>query len=303
MSFTMKFALNKKDVTYSPGHVIEGTITFVNTGSSFPFVNLYLTFEGILTLSKQGELTPYTPNERVEIVKIVREVPTEKVVSFGTTVIQFSLPLEMNETFHYYDTYHGFLIKIDYTITCDFIPHGSSKPIRKGLDVIICNYTADIIDPKEYIFNMTSDKLQKPGETYSSDPPFFQFSGKVSSRVCNIIEPFSGELLLIKCSQPVRSIDLRLVRLETVSSCSKFEVTEIETLQIADGDVEPNLSLPLHMIFPKLLTCINMKNELCCIDFEVHVIITFADLSVVSESIPLLFYRSRLRKNTVWTDP
>jgi hypothetical protein len=62
---------------------------------------------------------------------------------------------------------------------------------------------------------------------------------------------------LEKCAVPVRSVELQLVRVETCGCAEGYarEATEIQNIQIGDGDIPPMVEIPIHMVFPRLFTC------------------------------------------------
>lgn len=57
---------------------------------------------------------------------------------------------------------------------------------------------------------------------------------------------FSPELFLIK----VRKNFFYLNKI-----CISFTATEIQNIQIGDGDVPHNIEIPIYMVFPRLFTC------------------------------------------------
>ena len=71
------------------------------------------------------------------------------------------------------------------------------------------------------------------------------------------------------------------------------EATEIQNIQIGDGDVCRGLVVPIYMIFPRLFSCPTMKTDGFCIEFEVNLIVVFADGYMVTENFPLTLFRSR----------
>lgn len=83
-----------------------------------------------------------------------------------------------------------------------------------------------------------------------------------------------------ECGAPIKSIELQLVRVERtgalLGSCQvpavpahalppalravidgkeSTDATEIQNLQVGDGDVARGLGIPLYMIFPRLFAC------------------------------------------------
>ena len=141
--------------------------------------------------------------------------------------------------------------------------------------------------------------------------------GTLDTALACIDEPFTGELVVEKCDDSVRSIDLQLVRVETISAqhrlCSPVrtdseygvcwlwcdavtadgnvrEPTEVQNLQIADGVVTPGLTLPIHMVLPRLFTCSSTAAKMLQIDFEVNVIVQMDGGLQMTENIPIKLY-------------
>ena len=113
--------------------------------------------------------------------------------------------------------------------------------------------------------------------------PKFLVRGHLDATSCVISQPLTGELLVESSEVPIKSIDLQLVRVETcgeltapsawqdatvraascltVSLCSGCaegyarDATEIQNIQIAEGDVRHGLAIPIYMVFPRLFTC------------------------------------------------
>lgn len=120
-----------------------------------------------------------------------------------------------------------------------------------------------------------------------SSPPKFLIKGHLDATNCVISQPLTGELVVETSDVPIKSIELQLVRVETcgeqqccemirkasyffqsilVSEASLFvaagcaegyarDATEIQNIQIAEGDVCHGLSIPIYMVFPRLFTC------------------------------------------------
>ena len=80
-----------------------------------------------------------------------------------------------------------------------------------------------------------------------------------------------------------------------------FVATEIQNIQIGDGDVARNISIPIWMLFPRTFTCptllttnfkigMSMKDEtkdglfLVFLEFEISIVLVFNDDRMVSES-------------------
>mgnify|MGYP002390860175 CR=1 FL=1 len=68
--------------------------------------------------------------------------------------------------------------------------------------------------------------------------------------------------------------------------------TEIQNIQMCDGDVPLNLELPLQMVFPRLFTCPTVTAKTFKIEFEVSLMIMFDDGRHVNEKIPIRLIRA-----------
>lgn len=55
----------------------------------------------------------------------------------------------------------------------------------------------------------------------------------------------------------VKSIEIQLVRVETCGCAEGYsrDATEIQNIQIADGNIATKLQIPIYMTFPRLFTC------------------------------------------------
>ena len=70
------------------------------------------------------------------------------------------------------------------------------------------------------------------------------------------------------------------------------EATEIQNVQIADGNVVRDLTLPIYMVFPRLFTCSTTTCKAFRVEFEINLIVLFADNHMVTENFPIQLYRS-----------
>uniref|UniRef100_A0A915K8M7 Uncharacterized protein n=1 Tax=Romanomermis culicivorax TaxID=13658 RepID=A0A915K8M7_ROMCU len=102
-----------------------------------------------------------------------------------------------------------------------------------------------------------------------------------------------GKITIKQCDKEIKSVELQLVRVETVGSNGDYtkESSEIQTIQIGVGDVARDFSIPIFMIFPRLFTCPTVETPNFRIEFEVFVHIIFIDDVYISESFPVSLHR------------
>jgi len=117
--------------------------------------------------------------------------------------------------------------------------------------------------------------------------------GELDSALCNINKPFTGELRLEESEAIIKSIELQLVRVETCGCADGYakEATEIQNIQIADGDVCRGLPIPIFMVFPRLFTCPTLATRTFKIEFEINLVVMLADGHLITENFPIRLVR------------
>ena len=124
--------------------------------------------------------------------------------------------------------------------------------------------------------------------------PRFLVRGRLAKTNCSLSAPFTGELTVVASEVRIRSLELQLVRVETITYAegTAREATEIQNLQIGDGDVPRGLAIPLYMIFPRIFTCPTSVSDSFRVEFEVNIIVAFEDGFMVTENFPIRLYRA-----------
>jgi hypothetical protein len=121
--------------------------------------------------------------------------------------------------------------------------------------------------------------------------------------VCNINKPFSGEFSIVEADATIKSVELQLVRVETCGISTKSilfsgcadgfakESTEIQNIQIAEGDIQRNLTVPLFMVFPRLFTCPTLIAKTFRVEFEINLVVMLGDGHLITENFPIKLVR------------
>ena len=107
---------------------------------------------------------------------------------------------------------------------------------------------------------------------------------------------YIGEVTIEECATTIKSIDLQLVRVESIQRNDGYanirEATEIQNIQIGDGDVMHNLAIPMYFIFPRIFTCPTLLTAPAFkIEFEVNLIVNFQDGYTITENFPIRIIR------------
>lgn len=113
-------------------------------------------------------------------------------------------------------------------------------------------------------FEITPDSLSAPCRDRIPD---FKITGQLDSLVWQLSEPIVGEFEIEHCSVPIKSIELQLVRVETFGTPTgsapglhdqrnlNRDATEVQNIQIVDGNPLRNVPIYIYMVMPKLFTC------------------------------------------------
>lgn len=171
-------------------------------------------------------------------------------------------------------------------------------------------------EPKPVDFVISPESLENV--KHKERVPKFKIVGHLESVCCSISEPLKGELEVIESSATIKSIELQLVRVETCGCAEGFArdgmlrvrpagfshgygrpaqadapspATEIQNLQIGDGDVCHGTKIPIYMIFPRLFTCPTVLAKSFKVEFEVNVVIVFEDNHLVTENFAIQLVR------------
>lgn len=123
----------------------------------------------------------------------------------------------------------------------------------------------------------------------------FRVTGKISTQ-CSLSDPVSGDLTVEASAVPIESIDIQLLRVESILVGDRFvtETSVIQTTQIADGDVCRSITLPIYVMIPRLLACPTLSAGPFSIEFQVSVIITF------QSELSKLYPKSDMRIPRLW---
>ncbi|MBW00510.1 Down syndrome critical region protein 3, partial [Eschrichtius robustus] len=148
------------------------------------------------------------------------------------------------------------LLRTPYTLRCDMRRSLLAKDLTKTCEFIVHSAPQKgKLTPSPVDFTVTPETLQNVKERALL--PKFLIRGHLNSTNCVITQPLTGELVVESSEAAIKSIELQLVRVETCGCAEGYarDATEIQNIQIADGDVCRGLSVPIYMVFPRLFTC------------------------------------------------
>ncbi|GJQ79415.1 hypothetical protein Trydic_g16274 [Trypoxylus dichotomus] len=274
MSTTLEIKLKKVDKVYQEGEKVSGIIV-INTNSDLKHDGITLMMEGYVNLQLSSKNVGileafYNTVKPIQLVSVTCEVSGPGRIPAGCTQIPFEVPLQAKQNRELYETYHGVFINITYCLKLQY-------PL-KGVD-----------PPRPVSFSISPASLT-PNNV---NVPNFLVKGKFDSTRCSVSSPLTGYLSIEHCAVAIKSIELQLVRVETCGCAEGYarEATEIQNIQIGDGNIPHKTEIPIYMIFPRLFTCPSLIKVNFKIEFELNIVIVFEDDYLVSENFSIILTR------------
>lgn len=293
-SLDIKF--KKVSKVYREGDLVKGTVVVTNKGD-LSHNGISLTMEGSVNLQLSAKSVGvfeafYNSLKPIQLVQYNIELVKPGKIPHGGTEIPFEMPLRAKgSNKKLYETYHGVFINIMYTLKAEMKRPLLSKDLQKVSEFIVEFTAGEKIEEKSMEFTSSPSSLENLKKQMKV--PDFLVRGKIDSVNCCITQPFSGEIVVEKSSTPIRSIELQLVRVETCGCAEGFarDPTEIQNIQLADGDVCRGLPIPIYMVFPRLFTCPTLTTANFKVEFEVNLVVIFQDDHLVTENFPITLTR------------
>ncbi|XP_075678792.1 vacuolar protein sorting-associated protein 26C [Dermatophagoides pteronyssinus] len=248
----------------------------------------------------------YNSAKPITLINQFVEISKNGRLPSGKTEIPFEVLLKPKLNRQLYETYHGVFITIQYLLKCELKRPMLNKDIQKVIEFFIeynrpnneiSSSIKNLISfgrttgTKSLNFQLTPESIQNVRD--KNRVPKFRIKGLIDSTICYIGEPFTGELIIEHCEQLIKSIELQLVRIETCGCAEGYacEITEIQNIQIGDGDIGRLVPLPIYMIFPRLFACPTLITNNFKIEFEIKIVIILDDNHIITENIPIKIIR------------
>lgn len=125
--------------------------------------------------------------------------------------------------------------------------------------------------------------------------PNFLLKCRVDNTNVDVGKELNGWIKVINCEIPIKSLELQFVRNEKVTFPTGEmvnEVSEIQNLQIGDGEVLLDNEISLNMLFPRHFCCAAIDTNIVKLSFDINIILVMNNGYVVTENVPLNCWRS-----------
>ncbi|XP_071716471.1 uncharacterized protein [Rutidosis leptorrhynchoides] len=284
MMTSVEIKLSRSNRTYRPNEPLDGKI-ITKSPTSISHRGINLIVNGSVNLQVRGGTAGliesiYGVLKPIPIVKKSIQVKPSGKINPGTTEIPFSVILKNGgKDENFYETFHGSNVSIQYLLNVDVVRGYLHKSMSATVEFIIQSELAGLpekpISPEMVFFYITQD-TQRHSLLPELKSGGFKVSGKICTQ-CLLSDPLVGELTVEASAVPIYSIEIHLLRVESIMVGEKIatETSTVQTTQIADGDVCRNMSLPIYVVLPRLLTCPTVFAGPFSVEFKVTILVTF----------------------------
>lgn len=145
-----------------------------------------------------------------------------------------------------------------------------------------------------YEFEVNPQKIEKV-KIDNTKIPKFLLKCRVDNVNVDIGKELNGWLKVMECDITIKSIELQFVRNEKVTLPNGeqlSEVSEIQNLQIGDGEVLYDTEISLNMLFPRHFCCAAVETKVAKLTFDINVILVLVNGFVITENVPLNCWRA-----------
>lgn len=250
-------------------------------------------------------------NKSFKLVDNTRQILKAGKLIPGQTRVPFEVLLDSDnpEQPKLYETYQGVFISIQYGIKACLKRPFFYRDVVETIEFFVEYDSSPIGAPKlirqPIRFVFTPDSLTA---TRYDIIPNFKIVGQLDSSVNLLTEPITGEFVIEKCDATIRSVELQLVRVETCGNTLLNDIpssmntrnvcrdaTEVQNIQIGDGNLLRNIPIDIHMVLPRLFTCPTLITKHFKVEFEINLVIIFDDNHLLTENFPIKLMRSTLQ--------
>jgi hypothetical protein len=288
--------LKRANKTYKDGDTVKGVVV-ITTKSEMTYNSINLTMDGVVKLQLSAKSVGrfeafYNSLKPIQLVHQQLELAKGGKIPSGVTEIPFELPLRAKPGKTLYETYHGVFVNVQYTLMVELKRAFLSKDLQKETEFVVEYRDQEQKGEENPVqFTITPQSIENVKDR--ENIPNFLVRGTLATDKCCITKPFTGEVIVEHSSAPIRSLEIQLVRVETCGCAEGYsrDATEIQNIQIGEGDVCRGMAIPVYMIFPRLFTCPTLQTSNFKIEFEINVITIFKDNRLVQENFPIRLTR------------
>lgn len=298
-----ELVLEKTSRTYTNNEEIKGYLQVENAPNGVNYNSLQIVLEGYIkgqvSMKSVGALDEILPQVPPMIICRQGQVLAKQGVFTPAKIIHpFSIAIVPEAGQSLLETYTGVYISIQYEVKAFFNVTEQKNKIATPVPIKVMVHVngLGLIEgmsraPQAQAFTITPTSIANPNRLISL--PEFRIEGELTSTIFELDKEFSGWMVVVEATKPIKSIDIQLIRIESIFSGDNGfkEPTEVQSLQIADGDVRKGAKIPLYMLFPRQFTCPTTFYKKFKVEFEINLSILFFDGYQLTKNFPIYLIR------------
>ncbi|KAL0589355.1 hypothetical protein ABG067_002574 [Albugo candida] len=297
MSSSLSILLSRVNRIYRPHEQVQGEV-IITSPNGFAHQGISVKVEGCARLKMNKKTSGIFDSGQsdipsIELLQYHIPLISGGKVHPGVTKFPFEFQLIGADEQTLYETYHGVCVSVKYEITCDCARGLLKRSLHSSLEFIVETPLQEPLDNGLESFSITSGSVNNVRKQIEANAPDFQITGHIHRTNCPVDLPLTGEVTIARTDVPVKSVEIQLIRVESIIYGDKTarDATEIQNIQIGQGDPCPELAIPIYMIFPRLFTCPTMITPEFRVEFETNLVILFENGNMVTENFPIVLYR------------
>ncbi|CAD8113761.1 unnamed protein product [Paramecium sonneborni] len=306
--YIVAIKFDKANNTYRLNDFISGQVTINFTDPNqkrLEIQSLKWRSEGAISYQNKEshkELQKIMQNQGPQLLHLNQgEFTQEKYILQEKNTFQFKYQLTPYADSRILETYVGVYIAIAYEIQVDLTLSNGTLIQNKtpfyvqcvGIDRMGQQINFRELQQKADQFLITPDRLMGSQNIQNKQGAKFKIHGIIDSKICQFQEGFNGNINVEECESEIRTIDLQMIRVEKLENKQGkvLEATEIQLIQIVDGNITRGIQVPFNMIFPKFFSCSNLQFKDYSVDFEVNLVVIMYDGFKITLNFPIQIIR------------
>ena len=305
---TVEIRLDRISKTFQQGEIVKGQ-AFVE-GTEIHCLTLSLL--GTVRTCPRSSLDDLSqPKVEQEVIRLRKKLRNSEVTD-GISVFRFEIVLAPDKSTSKRvevlpETYHGEMVEVKYHIEATLSRGYFSAPLKAETEIIVVFKSALSSCPKNdaaqnfQISHENSTKRLSGENQESIRVTRFKFNVRIKSTQCALVKPLEGVISLQESTEPVKSVEAKLTRVESVLGGRGHERSEVMSLEVVHGDSAKEETVPFAIYFPKYLTCATLRGLTAKIttqwgfrvEFEVNFVIHFENESFTSKPVSLDLFRHK----------
>ncbi len=290
MSMKISVSLDSFNKIFKVGDIISGTVEVTSSqDSEYDSISCVIRGDYTIKTSKTSQpliQTFYTKKQKIS--------EKGKIKSNAVTKLPLKLYLTSSNDNELIESYQGVIVSISYELSILYNDVKMSDNIKVYIfypgQGVKTQLKQKIIP---YDFTITESSIEKV-KIENGKIPKFKLICHIDSLNVDIGKELNGWIKVINCDLPIKSLELQFVRIEKVTLPNDDvinEVSEIQNLQIGDGEVLLDNEISLNMLFPRHFCCASIENNVVKLNFDINIILVLSNGFIITENVPLNCYR------------